>query len=203
MEADANRQLEEDIRSVPHQRDTILREHTKALQNIRVLAEDKYRTQLEQERQDRKWAAQISMDGNGISDALRAEQEAILAKFKQESGGDSSQSGRQDQPPGSAGISPPARSDSRPQALPVFPDRPPLPPDMAPPPTASPSKPEVWVPKSSASASSSRPPQAQRKDPPPPRNHERPDRGAHPPGGFSRPSSKLDIHPFGLSPLKL
>ncbi|TEB06258.1 hypothetical protein FA13DRAFT_1598680, partial [Coprinellus micaceus] len=62
MEADANRQLEEDIRSVPHQRDTILREHTKALQNIRVLAEDKYRTQLEQERQDRKWAAQISMD---------------------------------------------------------------------------------------------------------------------------------------------
>ena len=81
MEAEAARQCEEDIHRVPHQRATILREHKKALMNIRVLAEEKFRTQLEQERLDRTWAAQISIEDISTSHALRVEQEAIFTNI--------------------------------------------------------------------------------------------------------------------------
>ncbi|KAJ3515237.1 hypothetical protein NMY22_g14504 [Coprinellus aureogranulatus] len=186
MEATAKERLEEDVRNRPQDRERLIEDHKRALKNIQLIAEDQFRSQLEQERQERKWAATLPISEESIiPDAVRQEQEALYARFQQPGGEDANQGGRQEQAPGSAGITPPTQSaSSRSQFLPVFPERPPLPPDMPPPPTSSPSKGEqLWFPKSSSSASATRPPEGWKNRPS--ANPDRQDRGGpYPPGPF-------------------
>ncbi|KAJ2912829.1 hypothetical protein MD484_g7586, partial [Candolleomyces efflorescens] len=154
MVKDAKDQLEASIRLKPEQRDRLLAEHQSTMGNIRRLAEEQFREELGRERQERRWAAGMSLENNWM-ESLREEQEVIYQQIKQSEKGplpegvaDAADGGLQEQlpelrrPPQMSPEPTPAQSN----AIPIPPayEIPPLPPNMPPPP-----------PRSSASASSS------------------------------------------------
>ncbi|KAJ3530499.1 hypothetical protein NMY22_g8544 [Coprinellus aureogranulatus] len=81
METRLKECLEEDLRNRPQDKVRLLEDHQRVLKRIRLSAEDHFRSQLEQESKERKWAAAVSMEESVMPEAVMQEQEAIYAKF--------------------------------------------------------------------------------------------------------------------------
>ncbi|TEB22339.1 hypothetical protein FA13DRAFT_1518708 [Coprinellus micaceus] len=96
MEAEATGRLEEDMRSASYQREERPSKHQEGLHNMRVLAEDETRAQM----QERESTAATPLGGNAISTSLQAEKKALFARFKKERERSSQQNRQQEQPPG-------------------------------------------------------------------------------------------------------
>ena len=64
MVKDAKDQLEASIRHNPDSRSRLLADHQNTMANIRGLAEEQFREELGRERQERRWAAGMSLENN-------------------------------------------------------------------------------------------------------------------------------------------
>ena len=120
MVKDAKDQLEESIQCSPNDRNRLLADHQTIMANICRLAEEQFREELGRERQERRWAAGMSLENNWM-ESLREEQEVIYQQIKKgplpEGVADAADGGPQEQlpelrrPPQMISQSPRARSD--------------------------------------------------------------------------------------------
>ncbi|KAJ3539950.1 hypothetical protein NMY22_g4503 [Coprinellus aureogranulatus] len=157
MQATARERLEEDLRNRPQDKDRLLADHQRALKDIQLIAEDQFRLQLEQEREERKQAAALAVEESTVPEAVKQQHAALGARFQQQA----EEGQRQDRTPGSVTITPPGQRNPSPrsQRPTAFLQRPP--PISAKIPTsrtssASESE-QLWFPKPSTSASSAHP----------------------------------------------
>ena len=81
MVKDAKDQLESNIQRNPGRRNQLIVEHQSAMGNIRRLAEEQFREELQRERQERRWAAGMSLENKWLV-SLREEQDVIFQRIK-------------------------------------------------------------------------------------------------------------------------
>lgn len=160
VRANYNRQVEED----PSNDKQWSKDCQAALKDLSRLAEEQFRTEVNRERNQRRWAAGIGVEDAWMG-ALREEQEAIFKQIKSEREGAASSSPASDMPGPLARDSPselPTITSEAPSPRPISAFRPP-PPPLVPPEPELPFRPMTSIPKYET------PPLPAGLQPPPPR----------------------------------